>query len=209
MRAARALGFAAVVFVAHACANATTALPPPSDPHAQMGALERRIFEIVETERLKLDPNAKTLALDSGLAEAARAHSADMAAKNYLAHKGPDGSTAVDHFLDSDSQFQGILGENLAAQYFVVGYGIDVDALAHRFVESWLASKTHKDNLAFAPYDRTGVGAAVSGNTIYVTELFSAHLGASSADPKKRQVTEFPDPKTAKDAPAPAMTPPE
>jgi uncharacterized protein YkwD len=203
MRVARALGLASALLAAQGCVETASlvAPPPPPDPHTQMAALELRIFELVQDERHKIDPAAKTLTLDSELVGVAREHSADMAQKNYFAHKGPDGQTSASLIMDEDAKFQGLLGENLAAQYITVGSGIDIDVLAHRFVESWLASPSHKDNLAFAAYDRTGIGAAVSGNTVYVTQLFASDLGLSStpADPKLRQITELPDTKSAKE----------
>jgi uncharacterized protein YkwD len=206
MGAARSLCFAIVVSLAQACAETTAVLhpAPPPDPRTQMVALESRIFALVQDQRHKIDPNAKMLALDSELVGVARAHSEDMATKNYFAHKSPTGTTSADLIMDADADFQGLLGENLAAQHFIVGASIDVDALAHRFVDSWLASPSHKDNLAFGAYDRSGVGAAVGGNTIYVTELFATDLGLSQikAPPKSRQVTEFPNAKAAKDSPA-------
>ena len=60
--------------------------PPPIDPHTQMAELEQRIFQLVQDERHKIDPNAKMLSLDAELINVARAHSEDMAAKNYFAH---------------------------------------------------------------------------------------------------------------------------
>lgn len=214
MTFARVLCFAAVVFVAQSCAETTavfTPPPPPPDPHTQMAALEARIFEIVQDERHKIDPKAKSLALDSELVGIARAHSDDMAAKNYLAHKSPTGTTSADLIMDADDKWQGLLGENLAAQHFSIGYAVDVDIFAHRFVDSWLASASHKENLSFEAYDRTGVGAAVSGDTIYVTELFATDLGLPPVkdDPKSRNVTEYPNAKAAKDAPPQKSAPPK
>jgi uncharacterized protein YkwD len=185
----------------------TATLPPraPIDPHTQMAELEARIFELVQDERHKIDPNAKPLALDSELIGVARAHSDDMAAKNYFAHKSPTGESSADLIMDKDDKWQGLLGENLAAQHFNIGYDVDIEVFAHRFVDSWLESPSHKDNLAFAAYDKTGVGAAVSGDTIYVTELFATDLGLPPVkdNPKSRKVTEFPNAKAAKDAPPP------
>jgi uncharacterized protein YkwD len=203
----RAFIFAVAALVLQACESTTAivSLPPrePVDPHTQMAELERRIFELVQDERHKLDPNAKPLALDSELISVARAHSEDMAAKNYFAHKSPTGTSSADLIMDKDDKWQGLLGENLAAQHFNVGYDVDVEVFAHRFVESWLESPSHRDNLAFAAYDKTGVGAAVSGDTIYVTQLFATDLGLPPVkdNPKSRKVTEYPDAKTAKDAP--------
>ena len=205
-RLAQFLCLAAVAVALESCGSMPSLMPaPPPDPHTQMAALELRIFEIVQDERRKIDPNAKMLALDSELIGIARAHSADMAAKNYLAHKGPNGETTADLIMDRDDKWQGLLGENLAAQRFAAGSGVDVEVFAHRFVDSWLASQSHKDNLAFAPYDRTGVGAAVNGDTIYVTELFATDLGLPPVkdNPKTRRVTEFPNAKAAKEAPRP------
>lgn len=176
----RALAFAAAAFVLQACANtADVASPPPPDPRTQMQALELRIFEIVQDERRRIDPGARALALNSELVGVARSHSADMAAKNYLAHKGPDGSTSAGIIMDRDAQFQGLLGENIAEEHFVLGYALDVDGTARRFVDLWLGSEKHRENLSFARYDRSGVGAAVSGDTIYVTQLFATDMGLS------------------------------
>lgn len=202
LRARRALSLLAVLFFVAGCATRIAPAPPPPDPRTLMPSLEARIFEIVQNERHKIDPQAKMLALDSELVGVARAHSEDMAEKNYFAHKGPDGRTSADLIMDADAQFQGILGENLAAQHFIVGMNIDVDDLAHRFVSSWLASQSHKDNLAFPAYDRSGVGAAVQGNTIYVTQLFAIEIDQVHVPAKPRQVTVYPDPKSAKAAPA-------
>jgi hypothetical protein len=40
-----------------------------------------------------------------------------------------------------------------------------------------MASDPHRQNLAYPAYDRTGVGAAVNGDTIYVAQLFANGVG--------------------------------
>lgn len=164
-----------------------------------MAALEERIFDIVQDERHRINPAAKPLALDSELMAVARARSADMAEKKYVAHKGPDGQTSASLIMAADQDFQGLLGENLAAERFVRQSGVDVDVFARRFVDTWLASPQNKDNLSFSNYNRGAVGAAVNGDTIYVTELFATDLGFSPPvrDPKKREVSELKDPGSA------------
>ncbi len=194
-------------------AACTTAGPivrtPPPDPKTQMAALELRIYELVERARETTDPKAQPLSLDSELTAVARAHSADMAAKHYMAHKAPDGQTSATIIMARDADFQGLLGENIAAQYYTKAGGVDVDSYAKRFVETWMKSKTHRDNLAFPDYDRTGVGAAVDGNMVYVTQLFAAELPRKtpaspapdqSGDARKdgRTVAMYPDPRSAK-----------
>jgi uncharacterized protein YkwD len=105
-----------------------------------------------------------------------------MAARNYLAHVAPDGETSASLLLDEDASWQGVLGENLAAQHYVKSSGLDVDVFAQRFLEEWVQSSPHRENLADPTYDRTGIGAAANGDTIYVTELFASSLSEPGAD---------------------------
>jgi uncharacterized protein YkwD len=204
-KAARAAAIALVLFVCTACADETgVQLPPPPDPKTQMAALELRIFDLIQDQRHRIDPKAKMLSLDSELVGVARRRSEDMAAKNYMAHKGPDGQTSASLIMDEDSDFQGLLGENIAAQHFIKQSGVDVEGFAQRFVKTWLDSPDHRENLSFAAYDRTGVGAAVSGDTVYVTQLFATNLGLPqhAADPNARQVTPLYNAKTQSSVPA-------
>ena len=110
------------LFVCAGCADDRLASSKPAapavDPATQMAALEERIFDIVQDERHRINPDAKPLALDSELMAVARERSADMAAKKYVAHKGPDGETSAGLIMAEDEDFQGLLGENLAAEHF-------------------------------------------------------------------------------------------
>jgi uncharacterized protein YkwD len=181
-------------------------LPPPPDPHTQMVMLESRINSLVEEQRLKIDPAAKPLALDSELVGVARQKSEDMATKNYLAHAAPDGSTTASIVMDKDANFQGLLGENIAAEHYTPQIGVDPEKFAHEFVDGWLASDAHKQNLAYPSYNRTGVGAAVNGDTVYVTQLFATDMGLPppSQQMSQRPVQQYDDPKSASAAsPAP------
>ncbi|MGH6877054.1 MAG: CAP domain-containing protein, partial [Rhizomicrobium sp.] len=104
-----------------------------------MAALEQRIFDIVQDERHRIDPAARPLALDSELLGVARRRSADMAKKNYVAHSSPEGETSASLIMGEDGDFQGLLGENLAAQPFNRKFGVDVNTYAHRVVGTWLS----------------------------------------------------------------------
>jgi len=179
----------AFVLLLSACAQQVTpsiiAASPP-DPKTVMPALESRIYELVDAERRKLDPVKEPLALDSELIAVAREKSADMALRNYAAHASPDGETSATIIMAKDAGFHGLLGENIAVQPYLPKYGVDVDVFARRIVETWLGSKAHRENLADPAYARTGVGAAVNGNSVYVTELFSGRPdGASPAPPRR------------------------
>ncbi len=197
----RVIAFTFAALMCVACADETIVAPapqPPPDPKTQMAALEMRIFELIQDERRRIDPTAKMLALDSELMTVARNRSLDMAAKNYMAHQGPDGQTSASLIMDEDQDFQGLLGENIAAQHFTKAGGVDVETFARAFVKTWVDSPDHKENLSFAAYDRSGVGAAVNGDTVYVTQLFATDLGLPkhAGDPKARQVTPLKHPKS-------------
>ena len=179
--------------------NAYVPPPPPPDPKTQMGELETRLGALVEETRRKLDPKAKPLHLDPGLVKIARARAADMAAKNYLASAAPDGKTSALLLMEADAQYQGLLGENLAAQHYVTQTGVDPQAFAGRFLETWLESKPHRENMTFAEYDRAGVGAAVNDDTGYVAILFSTTTRTGG----NGTVADFASPAEARNAPPP------
>jgi uncharacterized protein YkwD len=178
--------------------------PPPPDPKTQMVALETRIAVLVEEQRIRIDPKAHPLAIDPELTKIARERASDMATKDYLAHSAPNGDTSATLLMGEDAQYQGLLGENLAAQYYVAQSGVDPDAFAQRFVQTWMDSAPHRENLSFADYDRTGVGAAVNGNTVYVAQLFSTPVKPGKGS---STVTSFDSPNAAQNATPPPADP--
>ena len=172
-----------------------------------MPALETRIAVLIADERSRIAPNAKFLVIDPELGNIARQRAADMAMKNYFAHTAPNGDTSASLLMAEDVHFQGLLGENMAAQHYTAAIGIDIEAFARRFVATWLASASHKENLSFADYNRTGVGAAVNGDTVYVTQLFATDLGLGPHQDTAPRAVVTPLP-NAKSALAPAIAPP-
>jgi uncharacterized protein YkwD len=203
----------ALVLICTLLPLAGCATPPPRpsvpDPRTQMGALETRIAVLVEEQRHKLDPKARILAIDPELSKVARARAADMAAKNYLAHAAPNGETSASLLMKLDAKWQGLLGENLAAQHYTRQSGVVVNDFASRFLDEWMKSPPHRDNMAFANYDRTGVGAAVNGDTVYVALLFSTDLGLPPPAPEgpPSAITRFESPAQASALPPPTQSP--
>jgi uncharacterized protein YkwD len=188
--------------------SAPPGAPAPPDPKTQMGALESRIAVLVEEQRHKLDPAARPLAFDPELSRIARARASDMAAKNYLAHAAPNGDTSASLLMKQDANWQGLLGENLAAQHYSRQGGVAVEDFAQRFLDEWLKSPPHRDNMIFANYDHAGVGAAVNGDTVYVAILFSTDMGLKprSGNSPANAVTNLDSPAAA--APPPKADPP-
>lgn len=172
---------AALAFIALiGCAALKGTAKPPPDPKTQMAVLAARIAALVEDERLAINPKAKTLAIDPELTKIAQERARDMAAKNYLAYTAPDGETSALLLIRADASWQGLLGENLAAQHYIKQSRVDVNSFAKRFLDEWVQSARHRDNLAYPAYDRTGVGAAVNGDTVFVTQLIASDMGLKS-----------------------------
>ena len=98
------------------------------------------------------------------------------------------------------------MGENLAAQHYTKQSGVAVDEFARRFLDEWLKSPPHRDNMVFANYDHAGVGAAVNGDTVYVAVLFSTDLGLPppKMDGPASTVTNLDSPAAAAATPVPA-----
>jgi len=213
--------FACLAFAVLTLAGCAMFEPPapqaPSDPKTQMTALENRLAILVEEQRQKLDPKARPLAIDPELSQVARARASDMAAQNYLAHAAPNGDTSASLLMKQDAQWQGLLGENLAAQHYTKQSGVAVEDFARRFLDEWLKSPPHKENMVFADYDHAGVGAAVNGDTVYVAVLFSTDLGLKRLGTKTgtkdgATVTSLENPAAARvlvSPPKPASSPPQ
>jgi len=170
--------FAYLIFVVLLAACATTPpQPTPLPPFgAQVSALKSRILELVEAERQRSNGEAKPLMLDPELMNAAQLHSEEMAMKGSFDTDNPNGNVAVNILL-GDPKFRGVVGENSAAQYFTPGTRIDTDVFARGFLNIWLKSDDHRMNLVYPRFEKTGIGIAVAGNTIYAAELFASDLG--------------------------------
>ena len=108
---------------------------------------------------------APALAWNAALANAARAHSEEMAAQHYFSHRGKDGGTAAERATQAGYRWQGI-GENIA-----VGQESADDAVA-----GWLASPGHCANLMKAGFSDMGAAFGLTGGAgrprAYWTQVF-------------------------------------
>lgn len=98
-------------------------------------------------------PPVPPLRWNERLAAAARAHSADMAAKNYFSHTSADGTIFSTRITRSGYSWSAV-GENIAA-----GYPTPSAA-----VKGWLASYGHCRNLMSRDFVHLGVGFAPGGH---------------------------------------------
>lgn len=95
----------------------------------------------------------------------ARAHSADMAARGYLAHRTPEGADWVDRLRAAGVDGFAMAGENVG---LTSRGNPNVEIL-----EGWKASPVHRQNLVARFYNATGVGVArAADGTLYYTQLY-------------------------------------
>ncbi len=133
--------------------------------------VERRIFERVNLERQRQGLPAFIKAED--LTSLARAHSADMLARNYFAHKTPEGLAPWDRIRSAGlSKYTGS-GENIVNRSSRPALELSV-SLADKLVDDWMHSSGHRANILATEFEYVGVGAAANGTSIMATLLFGS-----------------------------------
>jgi uncharacterized protein YkwD len=129
----------------------------------ELAALEAHLFEGANQVRDR--HHRITLARSPALDRVARAHSADMAARGYLAHENPEGENPVDRI-----ERGGVTGFSLAAEN--AGSTSRRDPV-REILEGWQLSAVHRRNLLAPAFNTTGVGSArAPDGTLYFTQLY-------------------------------------
>jgi uncharacterized protein YkwD len=123
--------------------------PPPVDSGVE--AFEQQVVTLVNAERASAGCSALTV--DDRLATAARAHSADMAARDYFDHTTPEGVT-FDQRIDDAGYSWSYAAENIAAGQS------DPEAV----MSSWMNSEGHRRNILDCQLHQIGVGLAYNGD---------------------------------------------
>ncbi|MGW0865851.1 CAP domain-containing protein [Streptomyces sp. NPDC002611] len=116
------------------------------------------------TNRERARAGLPPLAVDPLLTTAAQSHSADMVARAFYSHTGPDGSQPWDRAAAAGSTRRSI-GENIAC-----GQRSPAEV-----VEGWMNSPGHRANILKPGFTHIGVGFAGGGRAgTYWTQLFGA-----------------------------------
>jgi uncharacterized protein YkwD len=147
---------------------------PPSSHSVNvsyLSELERAIYRYTNEVRQK--NGLATLTWENSLRDVARAHSADMLVRNYFSHVNPEGRSSKDRIVAGCPLPMTMTGENI---WMATGrQPEDTRQLARIIVDSWMSSPGHRSNLLRPEFSDIGVGAAVSGNNIKVTQVFIRH----------------------------------
>ena len=155
-------------------------------PHYDLPDLEARVLG--ELNRVRRARGRAPLRPDTALAALARAHSADMRDRDFLAHRNPDGHDGGDRARRAGYGFR-TFGENLfrGRLYDTVNHirsgdrtttaylWHTPDELAELVVAMWMESPGHRDNMLSPAFDFGGVGIAVgSESEVFITLNLSA-----------------------------------
>lgn len=140
----------------------TAEAPPPAPAvptRTEVELAEAKVVELTNGERAA--HGCPALAADDRLGAAARAHSADMAARNYFDHVSQDGRSFVDRVKAAGYPSPG--AENIAAG----------QRTAEAVVKGWMDSPGHRANILNCKLRALGVGMARGGSYgIYWTQNF-------------------------------------
>jgi len=153
----------------------TSRAPAGASATPEVLAMENQVHALINGERA--GDGSAALTHDEALRRVARAHSEDMARRDFFDHTNPDGLDPFDRLaMDSISYYAA--GENIAWNQ---GYA-DPAAVA---VTGWMNSAGHRANILNATFTNAGLGAAhsESDGSWYFTQLFTlpaGHLVAAS-----------------------------
>ncbi|WP_440771378.1 CAP domain-containing protein [Natronorubrum sp. DTA28] len=141
-------------------------------------------FVHAEVNERRAEHGLEPLEWDGTVASVSRAHSYDMAERDYFDHVTPDGEQPMDRFNDVDDYCRGY-GENIALTYIdrpVQNPDTDetdrhetAEELANGLVDQWMNSTPHRQAIleedGVPDWDRAGVG-------VYLTddgEAYASH----------------------------------
>jgi hypothetical protein len=116
--------------------------------------------------------------MDAGLARAARAHAAEMAAQKHISHQFSGEPSPNDRIAGLSSLHLERTGENVA-----VAPNVDV---AH---DALMASAPHRDNLLSPKFNVAGFGVFREGHMLYVTQDFGLSIATYSVQQAQELVS--------------------
>jgi uncharacterized protein YkwD len=121
------------------------------DPGSPESRLEAQVVDLVNTERAKA--GCRSVTADPRLTAAARAHSADMAARGYFDHTTPDNVDVAARITAAGFAWTAV-AENIAKG----------PPSATAVMTSWVTNPGHEANIVNCGYDRIGVGVAADAS---------------------------------------------
>lgn len=161
-------------------------------PEITAADLERRIHQ--QINRVRQNHGLSQLDRDEQLADIARKHSSDMASYHFFSHTNLQGEDPVERAKNlgwnKKKQYAPNAwaigpGENIFMNHLydkvvtTTQNGVMVkkeylwktqEEIVQSTVQGWMESPPHRKNILSPNYDQQGIGVAISGSEIYVTE---------------------------------------
>ncbi|MFC7046156.1 CAP domain-containing protein [Halobacteriaceae archaeon GCM10025711] len=142
--------------------------------------VERLVHEKVN--RIRTENGLQTLSHSGAIRSVSRAHSEDMAARDYFSHQNPEGEGPWDRYEGAvDDSACSAYGENIAMnwvdQYVQSDDGTDRyrtnDQVAQAIVDQWMNSDGHRRNILSDYWSSEGVGVWITDDgQVYATQDF-------------------------------------
>jgi uncharacterized protein YkwD len=139
---------------------------PDASPADTASRIEAEVLRLSNIEREK--QGLPSLSLDATLAATARAHSADMVARDFFSHDNPDGCSSSCRATAAGYRWR-MIGENI---YMMKGWELSPLEAAVMIVNGWMSSPGHRENLLKEGYTESGVGIVAEGEAVYATALY-------------------------------------
>lgn len=163
---------------------------PPSDGVPTGEGLDEAAVEALIHERIndiRAEHNLSALSYNADLAVVAYNHSVHMAEADFFAHEDPDGNGPADRVEADDNVSCDGVGENLAQGYWQQEFTnydgetiqLDTEAeLAEWFVDAWMDSEGHRENILQNEWDEQGLGVYLNEDgAVYATQKFCHDAG--------------------------------
>ena len=180
-------------------ANATpiaptpTPTPAPQKPSIDVSQLEQAIHALVNEERKQR--SARRLEWNGTLAGIAKKHSEDMASRDYVGHRSPEGNGLAERFGAAEHKCVAF-GENVALAWAwknkitrttqgrsdVTYSWATQSEIARTTVSRWMNSEGHRANILNKEWTSQGIGVALgqskgTPHAVYVTQNFCEEEG--------------------------------
>src|SRR3990170_5477379 len=146
--------------------------------------IEKQVHDLINQHRSQY--GLKSLSWDEKLASIARSHSQDMTDRSYFSHYSPEGKDYADRYNENNFNCEIKIseyttetttgtattsryangGENISYLKGIHGEG----NIASKAVDGWMNSEDHKENILTKYFKNEGIGVAVSGNKVYITQ---------------------------------------
>ena len=161
-----------------------------TQPEININELESEIHVLINNERQNY--GLSPLQYDSKLADIARDHSQDMAARNYFDHNNPEGQGPTERAIAAgytvykdlgggwysegiaENIFQNWLYDSITYINGIPSYDWSTQSeIASSTVSGWMNSPGHRSNILESSYEKEGIGVAISSDyKVLITQDF-------------------------------------